>query len=79
MIDTGSNVSSFIDPRPLQLTPSNGKQMKIKPHGEILPLSEYNVLTERNQRIDGIIGQDVLSKFRSINIDYHLGEKLALA
>lgn len=74
VIDTGSNVSSFIDPRPLRLTLSNGKRLKIKPHGEILPLSQYNAGAPRNQRIDGIIGQDVLSRFRSIDIDYLRGK-----
>ncbi len=71
VIDTGSNVTSFVDARVLRVTLSNGKRMKIKPRREIFPVSQYNALSLKSERIDGIVGEDVLSKFRSLTIDYH--------
>jgi hypothetical protein len=73
VIDTGSNVTSFVDSKPLRVTLSNGKKLRIKPHGETLPVSQYNLLAEKSQRIDGIVGQDVLSKFRWLIVDYSRG------
>jgi hypothetical protein len=73
VIDTGSNVTSFVHSRPLCVTLSNGKHMKIKPKGEVIALSQYNSLADARHQIDGMIGQDVLSKFRSLKIDYRRG------
>jgi hypothetical protein len=73
VVDTGSNVTSFVDPRPLCVKLSNGKRLKIKPSEEVLALTQYNSLADAKHRIDGMIGQDVLSKFRSISIDYRRG------
>lgn len=73
VIDTGSHITSFIDARPVRVTLSNGRKIKIKPRREILPVSQYNSLAEKSQRIDGIIGQDVLSRFRSLSLDYRRG------
>jgi hypothetical protein len=73
VIDTGSNVTSFVRAHPMCLTLSNGKLMRIKPKQEIIALSQYNLLAEKRNRIDGMIGQDVLSKFRSLRIDYRRG------
>ena len=73
VIDTGSNVTSFVHARPLCLTLSNGKHMKIKPREEVIALTQYNSVAAANHRIDGMIGQDFLSKFRSLHIDYRRG------
>jgi hypothetical protein len=73
VVDTGSNVTSFVHPRPLWLTLSNGKHMKIKPRHAVIALTQYNDVADARHRIDGMIGQDVLSKFRRISIDYRPG------
>jgi hypothetical protein len=73
VIDTGSNVTSFVHARPLCLTLSNGKHMKIRPKEEVIALTQYNSVADAGHRIDGMIGQDVLSRFRLLNIDYRRG------
>lgn len=73
VIDTGSNVTSFVRAKPFELILSNGKRMKIRPRGQIFPLSDYNSVADPRNRIDGIIGQDVLSRFQSVSVDYRHG------
>jgi hypothetical protein len=73
VVDTGSNVTSFVHARPLCVTLSNGKHIKIKPREQIIALTQYNSVADAAHRIDGIIGQDVLSRFRSVRIDYRRG------
>jgi hypothetical protein len=73
-IDTGSNVTSFVHARPVRVMLSNGKYMTIKPMEEVIALSQYNSVADASDRVDGMIGQDVLSKFRSVSIDYRRGK-----
>lgn len=77
VVDTGCNVSSFVDPHKLRVTLSNGKKMEITPIKPIPPMAEYNAKAPKRLRIDGIIGQDFLSQFHKVTVDYHR-EKITL-
>ena len=73
VIDTGSNVTSFVHARPLCVKLSNGRHIKIRPKNEVIALSQYNSVADPSHRIDGMIGQHVLSKVRLLSIDYRRG------
>jgi hypothetical protein len=40
----------------------------------VIALSQYNSVADAGSRIDALIGQDVLSTFRSLSIDYRRGK-----
>jgi hypothetical protein len=74
VVDTGSNVSSFVDAHNLRVTLSNGEEMEITPISAIPPMTAYNATAPKGQRIDGIIGEDFLSQFHSFTVDYRRGK-----